>query len=496
MTKKKVGLYLGISSVGVAVKEGKNLLYLNSADLSSIEAKDSEILDENLHWQALIRKTFRQANVESKEVSLTLADRDFIIRSLELPLMNKKEIESSLIYEIEKYIPFKPEELVWDYQYSRIPKEKKVNVSFIGIRKSSLEQTKKILSNIDFQVTTIEPACLSLARMLKSTKETKDSENFALLDLTLQEVYLTFFQNDLPVFNRYLNMKEKEGKLDLEHFIEAVNFSFQYFRREFKGGKLDRIFIISNLPELDKLSDSLKETLSLDVKKVTPYELTSRQQSSLESLKALGCVSRDDYPYKFKPVLRGFEETKMAETPITGEIAWQWGLIGSVVAASVAVCFFVSLFFNNTLSLAQEEFKRKEKTLQLPAELQQVGWQNIETMIDKKQNKIQQLKQLKKEDIELSSFLRLLIDENVMPDKMWLDSIRISKVSEKNYTIEIKGYVYRDNDYQERMGVNDFVANLKSEMPTNSLFEIVEVSSTDRKQIRDFGVTQFTISLR
>lgn len=496
MSKKKAGLYLGVSSIGVALKEGKNLLYLSSADLSSIEAKDSETLDENLHWQALIRKSFRQTNVENKEVYLTLADRDFIIRSLELPLMNKKEIESSLIYEIEKYIPFKPEELVWDYQYSRIPKEKKVSVSFIGIRKSSLKQTKKILSNIDFQAITIEPACLSLARMLKSRKETKDSENFALLDLTLQEVYLTFFQKDLPVFNRYLNIKEKEGKLDLENFVEAVNFSFQYFRREFKGGKLDKIFIISNLSELDKLSDSLKETLSLDVEKVTPYELTSRQQSSLESLKALGCASRDDYPYKFKPVLKEFEETKKAEASISNEVAWRGNLIGSVVAASIAVCVLVSLFFSNNLSLAKKEFGRKEKALELPVELQQVGWQKIETMIDKKQNRIQQLKQLKKENVKLASFLRLLIDKEAIPDKMWLDSIRISKIGEKNYAIEIKGYIYRDDDYQERMGVNDFVANLKLEMSMNSLFEIVEVSSTDREEIRDFTVTQFTINLR
>ncbi|MFO8052373.1 MAG: pilus assembly protein PilM [Candidatus Omnitrophota bacterium] len=522
MAKRKVGLYLGTSLVGLALKEGKDLLFLGSNDISSIEAKETETLDENLHWQALIRKSLRQANIESKVVDLSLADRDFIIRSLEMPLMGKKEIESSLIYEIEKYIPFKPKELVWDYQFNRIPKEKKVSVSFVGIRKSSLEQTKKILSNIELEAATIEPGCLSLARILKSKKETKDTQNFALLDLTSQEAYLTFFQNDLPVFNRYLNIKEKEGKLDLEHFVEAVNFSFQYFRREFKSGKLDRIFVVSDQSELDSLTDLLKETLSLDVKKVVPYELTSRQEASTENIKALGCASRNDYSYRFSPVLKEFEETKKAEASFSGGVDWRWGLIGSVVALAVIACFLVSLFFSNALSLAEDEVKGKEENLNLPeqlqqgektsnlpdqsqlggkpsnlsGQLQQEGWQNIKIAADKKLNKIKQLKQLKGKKIKLSNFLGLFVDKGVMPDKMWLDSINISKGQEEKYRVEIRGYIYRADDYQERLAVNDFVSNLRTEESVNSLFNIVEATSTDREKIRDFTVTKFVVNLR
>ncbi|MCF7872616.1 MAG: pilus assembly protein PilM [Candidatus Omnitrophica bacterium] len=496
MTKKeKVGLYLGTSLVGLALKEGKNLLFLGSNDISSIEARETESLDENLHWQALIRKSLRQANIDSKVIDLSLADRDFIIRSLEMPLMGKKEIEASLIYEIEKYIPFKPEELVWDYQFNRIPKEKKVSVSFIGIRKSSLEQTKKILSNIELEAATIEPGCLSLARMLKSKKETKDVQNFVLLDLTSQEVYLTFFQNDLPVFNRYLNIKEKEGKLDLEHFVEAVNFSFQYFRREFKSGKLDKMFVVSDQSELDSLVDLLKKALLLDVRKVVPYELTSRQEASTENLKALGCASRNDYPYKFSPVLKEFEETKKAEASFSGGVDWRWGLIGSVAAVAVIACFLISLFFNNILSLAEDELKKKEKTLNLPEQLQQLGWQNIKIATDKKLNKIKQLKQLKEKSIKLSNFLSLFVDKGVIPDKMWLDLINVSRRLEEKYSVEIRGYIYRADDYQERLAVNDFVSNLRAEESVNSLFNIVEATSTDREKIRDFTVTKFVVNL-
>ncbi|MCF7869680.1 MAG: pilus assembly protein PilM [Candidatus Omnitrophica bacterium] len=496
MVKRKVGLYLGTSLVGLALKEGKKLLFLGSNDISSIEAREIETLDENLHWQALIRKSLRQANVDSKIIDLSLADRDFIIRSLEMPLMGKKEIEASLVYEIEKYIPFRSEELVWDYQFNRIPKEKKVSVSFVGIRKSSLEQTKKILSNIDLEAATIEPGCLSLARMLKSTKETKDIRNFVLLDLTLQEAYLTFFQDDLPVFNRYLNIKEKEGKLDLDNFVEAVSFSFQYFRREFKSGKLDRIFVVSDQPELDSLVDSLKETLSLDAKKVTPYELTSRQEASIENIKALGCGSRNDYSYKFSPVLKEFEETKKAEASFSGGGDWHWRLIGSAAAIAVIVCFLVSLFFNNALSLVEDEFTKKGKNLNLPEQLQQVGWENIKIATDEKLNKITQLKQLKEKSIKLFNFLSLLVDGGVIPDKMWLSLINISKKQKEKYSVEIIGYAYRADDYQERLAVNDFVSNLRANESVNSLFNIVEATSADRETIREFTVTKFVVNLR
>lgn len=495
MAKKKIGLYLGVNSVGVASKDGKNLTSISSFNFSSLEGEKTEYLDENLRWGALIRKTLRDAKVDEKEIYLSLADRDFIVRSIELPLMNKKEIESSLVYEVEKYIPFKAEELVWDYQYIRLVKKKKINVSFVGIRKSNLDKIKEVIKRLELKDLAIEPSCVSLARLLKTVKEIKNYKNFALLDLTSQETYLTFFHEDLPIFNRYLNIKEKEGTLDFDSFIEGVSFSFQYFCREFKGYNLDKLFILSSEVEIKKVIDSLKENLSLDVLQIFPDSLTFHKNSSVENAKALGATERDESSYKFKPVLKSIKESAVSGAAAIDSVDWKGGLLSMVGAGVVIIYFITSFVFNNYLGLEESQLEKKEANLSLPQELQNNDWQNLDPILEKQRQNIRTLKDIKKERKYFADLLTVLSDNNVLPNQLWLDSLKITKRGQKNYNINITGYIYRDDDYQERSGVNQFTENLKQSSVVNSLFNSVELKSTNKKRIREFNVTEFLITL-
>ena len=301
--EKKVGLYLGINSVGAAVVRGRDILSLGRFEFSSLEESGRETRNEEVRWEALINKTLREVGGDTKNIYVSLADRDFIFRPLEMPLMKKKEIESSLVYEIEKYIPFKMEELVWDYDYVNFPKERKIGLSFIGIKEGNFERIKSILSRLELKAAMIEPSCVSLARVVKSVKKFAQFNNFALLDFTQAEAYLTFFQQDLPVFNRYIVVPKKEDTLDLDNFIEAVNFSFQYFKREFKNYKLDKFIIVGD-SNVDSLVPPLKEGLQVEIESVSSYDLTNRNNAQVENVKALGAVGLERSLYKFKPYLR------------------------------------------------------------------------------------------------------------------------------------------------------------------------------------------------
>ena len=217
---KNIGLYLGANSVGVVAVENKKVVSLAKFALSSLEEEAKvESLCEDVKWEALINKALREVGADTKDVYVTLADKDFIFRSFPMPLMKKSEIESSVIYEIEKHIPFKINELRWDYSYSTVSKEKRVDTSFIGMKNDNFEKVKKILGNLELNPQVVEPACLSLVRAIKSDKKFASLKNFAVLDYTNSEAYLTFYYNDLPVFNRYLTVSKDQ---DVEKFVESV----------------------------------------------------------------------------------------------------------------------------------------------------------------------------------------------------------------------------------------------------------------------------------
>ena len=172
MGKTKVGLYLGVDSLGGVVISNGKVIASARYTLSSLEEESHvENLSDEVKWEALINKCMREMNVETKEIYLSMADRDFIFRFFEMPLMKRHEIQSSVTYEIEKYIPFKLEDLRWDYSTIKFPKEKKMDVAFLGLKEDIYQNIQGLFTRLGFNPVVFEPSAVSLARTLKTIKK-------------------------------------------------------------------------------------------------------------------------------------------------------------------------------------------------------------------------------------------------------------------------------------------------------------------------------------
>lgn len=491
--EKKVGLYLGISSVGAAVIQGNDILSLGRFEFSSLEESGSEISNEDIRWEALINKTLREVGSDVKDIYVSLADRDFIFRPLEMPSMKKKEIESSLVYEIEKYIPFKMEELVWDYAYVNFPKEKKVGLSFIGIKESNFDRIKSILSRLELKAITIEPSCISLARIIKSEKKFAQFKNFALLDFTQAEAYLTFFQQNLPVFNRYLVVPKKEDALDLDNFIEAVNFSFQYFKREFKNYKLEKFIIVGD-SNVDSLVSPLKEGLQVDIEAVSSYDLTNRNNAQVENVKAVGVVGLGRSSYKFKPYLRKTEERSLPSERSLTSVSLKIGLLSSLIVVGLISTIFLSLILANEVTEKKFDLKNREESIVISPALSALSWQERAIIVEKEEEKIRSLKVLLTSFSRLSSFFEKIATGEILPRRLWLVNLDITRHQEA-YRGTLDGYIFRDDDYEERLGVDEFISNLRKDKTVVSIFSKIDLDSSSRYEIEGFEITSFSVIL-
>lgn len=491
--EKKVGLYLGVSSVGAAVIQGRDITSLGRFEFSSLEEVKGKPMNEDIRWEALINKTLREVGSDAKAIYISLADRDFIFRPLEMPSMKKKEIESSLVYEIEKYIPFKMEELAWDYDYVNFSRERKISLSFIGIKEGNFQRIKAILSRLELKTVIIEPSCISLARIIKSLKQFSQFKDFALLDFTQLEAYLTFFQQNLPVFNRYLVVPKKENTLDLDNFIEAVNFSFQYFKREFKNYKLEKFIIVGD-SNIENLISPLKEGLGVDIVSVSPYDLTNRNNAQVENVKALGVVCPERSSYKFRPNLRKTEERSLPSVVPTTSVSLNVGLLSVLVGVGLVGSIFLSLILGNKISDERFILKKKEESISVPAALGAFSWPKRVMMMNTEEEKINSLKEVLSSFTRFSSFFKRLATDEVLPRRLWLIGLNIQGRREE-YSGTLIGYIFRDNDYGERLGVDEFISNLRKDKIIGSIFSKVELKSSDKREIEGFKVTRFTIIL-
>lgn len=491
--EKRTGLYLGANSIGAAVLAGKEVISLARFEFSPSPESEATS-DESLRWESLVNKALRDVGSSSQEVYISLSDRDFIFRPLEMPLMDKKEIESSLVYEIEKYIPFKIDKLLWDYGYVSFFKKKKINLSFVGIKENNILKINETLARLKVKAAVIEPSCLSLVRVLKSLKRFSKVNDFALLDFGAAESYLTFFQNGLPIFNRYLSIPRTEEAVNLDKFIEAVNISFQYFRSEFKAYDLDRVIILGD--KLDNnLSASLKENLGLEIEPVSLLELTSREGVGVEGVKALGIAGRDHYPYEFKPLLRKTAEFS-GKASLFGEAPpLKWGFLGFLASLGAAVSIILALALGGQVAVEKDKLRKEEDSIGIPVELKEFSWPKRQEILRGKEKVNQYLTETWGSFVRFTGFFEELGRSSVLPEGLWLDDLDLSKVGDK-YKLVLKGSIFRNDEYEERRGLDKFIANLKKSKAVSTIFPSIELESSERSSVKEFYVTQFVIRLQ
>jgi len=318
-------------------------------------------------------------------------------------------------------------------------------------------------------------------------------KNFALLDFTKAESYLTFFQNDLPAFNRYFTISEKEGVFDLDRFIETVNLSFQYFRSEFKIYELDR-FVIVGCDKNDSIVSSLKEGLQIKIDAISTRDLIKHDKAEVENIKALGAARRDFYPYKFKPVLRRPKESaEGAVRPITIP-SLRVGQLSLAVSFAAVFSLFLSLFLGNKIFDERSKLKTEETKISRLKEKEGFLEAEAEENIKKQREKIVLLKELTVLFTEFYNFFEKLGDERILPYRLWFEDLNITQRGSEHIGY-LTGYVFRNNDYEEREGLNEFLTNLRKESAITTVFSNIEIESSDKKDLRGFQVTRFSIKL-
>jgi hypothetical protein len=498
--EKRVGLYLGVSAVGAAVIEGKGLSQLKTFEFAALEDKSSEIANEDIRWEALLNKAIREIGPDAKKVYISLADKDFIFRSLEMPLMNRKEVESSIQYEVEKYIPFKMEELEWDFEFVRFPKQRKINLTFMGIRENNLQRIRDIFSRLAIEVAVLEPACLSVARALKANKNFSKLKDFAILDLTNAESYLTFFQHDLPVFNRYLVTPLKDGAFDAARFNESVDLSFQYFKREFKAYKLEKCVIVGDIADAN-LAGTLKESLGTEVEPISAYDLTNRNNASVENVKAFGAAARGLYPLVCAPVFKktAVAETPVGEKPVSALPALKIWLHGVLLGLGLLSCLFLSIFMGQEVTVEKVKINKDEAAINVPNPLKPLSWQEREDFVVKQEQELAALDKKLTGFDGFYPFFQKLGGRGLLPEGVWLSNLNLKKVRlQKDYTDEctVEGHVYLDNYESESKVLDEFVFNLKKEPVITKKFSNIQLVSSRRTTTGGgYDVLSFSIRL-
>ncbi len=515
-SQETVSVYLGKDGVGFARVIPKKEILTTFISYASIEEEiNAENLTEDIKLEALIRKGLREIKTETKEVFVGVYENDVIFRFFDVPQMSRKEALVSIPIEAEKYIPFKIEDMLWDFVTQKKMKAKATDVGFVGIKKELVERYRTVFGNLGLTIKNIHPTGMAFARMLKNGRKiAPGTKNFAVLSCWGSEVDVYIFNDRFfPCFGRCSKVSLRADKeLDMLKFLDDLRLTFDYYRRELSGEVVERIYIITEEGYRDYFA-TFSADLNMPVEIFTPATLVDKLSfENMETLKAYAIALRRSLPYPFEiDLARSYQPKapglslsmpkidvgKLIQKGTPKEIVpvpLNFKVIGSALVIAGAILGTFLLQESKKLDEKNSEWLRVQKDYLITDDAKNLSLETIKAKISNLEKSVAQVREKEKVYLQpVSGYFDALA--KILSPGVWFESLNFSNDAFSKFSFN--GYVFLADEQREMKSLNDFIDKLRQEDSFGpGIISEANPQFTERGDLEGYGVTKFSMEVK
>ena len=171
--QETVGLDIGASSVkAVQLKQSRGtyeLIRLGIVPLPPETIVDGVIMDSGTVISA-INSVFSENQIKAKDVVVAVSGHSVIVKKISLPTMTREELEESIRWEAEQYIPFDVNEVNLDFQILNAGAvEGQMDVLLVAAKKDLIDDYVNVLAEAGVTPSVRWKFCWSPPRRISST---------------------------------------------------------------------------------------------------------------------------------------------------------------------------------------------------------------------------------------------------------------------------------------------------------------------------------------
>jgi len=505
-----LGIYFGTDSIGLAELNNKKLL--NSAVISQgglYSGNFEEKVPTDVKITALVKDALRTNHIDVNHGVICISGQDLIIRTFEIPKLPSNEMQSAINFEAKKYIPFKLEDLAYNFQVETDNKTKLNTVLFVGIKKEILEKYISISRQLNIKINVIEYSAFSLLRFLKLCGA-KENGVIASLCFDLDnsdEINFMVSENGFPFFSRDIVLTTGINDLDAaaendrmkkyDKLKNEIRVSQDYYRRKFPDKGIKTINVLSGKDMHEDLK-SFFASSGISAKFIDSSKVLGKgvKYSSVIA-KSFGAVLCKDLPLKVKINL--FSSRVRSESVKNKEdiLAFMEGVKVDfkVIFLSILICALTFGYgIYRTMPVREELSVIKDKRPKLDS-ISEADDSIVLAARDKNlKKKLANLDSLIKDQLYATYFLDIM--PRVLPEGVWLTKFVSTRKEDGRPEVILEGEAYLGDSDKEFEAVSTLLSNLKANKFFNSNFKEITITSVDRKAVLDKSVAVFNIACR
>jgi type IV pilus assembly protein PilM len=218
-----IGLDIGSRSIKAAeiseTKKGRCLERFGIIDLAPGLIEDGAIKDTE-QVAATIRQLFKNYGIKSHNVALSVGGYSVIVKKINVQTMPEEQLQDSISYEAEQYIPFDISDVNLDFQIlgENENNPNQMNVLLVAAKKEMVNDYVNIAQLAGLNPCIIDVDAFGLQNIYEFNYAPSEDENVALIDIGASKTSLNILKGKTSVFMRDVSL----GCSQIDHKIASL----------------------------------------------------------------------------------------------------------------------------------------------------------------------------------------------------------------------------------------------------------------------------------
>ena len=504
--KSNLGIFWGENSFSIVEVKNEQIVNINHIPFdSSLRTEQNQDVPQGLKFTTLLQRAITEQKISSSRVNLALSARDLIFRSFVIPWMQPEEVKSVIDFEATKYVPLKLDELF--FTYHAVPftdnNQKFFRILFVAVRKQVVEDYTGVLEHTGLKIEHIEPASVSLVRILRKQGQLSDNHSNAIIEMGKSGGKIIIVENDVVQFVREFQMPTEENNSSVLNakLFNDLRVSFNFYSRQNPQGKVDKIITLSiGQPQIQP--EELSKELGIPVVILQAEDiLRANQISDIGLLSAYGATLRDKTASS-----KDFELSEKATIlQEAGQAAMAQARNYKIMVGLIAFCA-LAVFLTASLSkkMVSGSKQRLVELEQKQGPFRSSGLEQIESLKTELSNKLTAYQNVHASS-DISFFLIKI--PAMLPPGTWLKTISINYIDDTavaggnskkaaKVLISLEGYAYLESTNEQFRLVNNLAAQLKNEEDFAKFFTDIDLATVQQENIGEYVATYFRINCK
>lgn len=292
--KKKglVGVDIGSSAIKIVeLKAGGKggaeyqLVNLGLEPLAPEAIVDGAIMDSGAVIDA-IQRVFSAQHVKTADVATSVSGNAVIVKKISLPQMTPEELQESIHWEAEQYIPFDIQDVAIDYEVIEGGGSGgNMDVLLVAVKKDKISDYTSVISQAGKAPQIVDVDVFALQNCYEVNYGVDPGRVIALLNVGASIMNINIIKGATSVFNRDIAVG---GNQYTDAIQKDLNLSFDQAEALKRGGRVDG----ASADSLHPILGTVSENIALEIQKTFDFFKATSSEDRIDAIYLSGGTSK------------------------------------------------------------------------------------------------------------------------------------------------------------------------------------------------------------